>query len=86
MNTRLLLDDGWTAERVAEALFIDAETVRAHRRLYASGGRAGVERLAYVGHAPVLSQRQAAELSYQRPLTLTRDQAARPLVCLCFGV
>ena len=22
---------------------------------------------------------------YQRPLTLTCDQAARPLVCLCFG-
>jgi hypothetical protein len=28
MNALLLLDDGWTAERVAEALFIDAETVR----------------------------------------------------------
>jgi hypothetical protein len=46
MNALLLLDDGWTAERVAEALFIDAETVRAHRRLYAAAGRAGVERLA----------------------------------------
>jgi len=30
----LLLDDGWAAERVAEVLFIDAETVRDHRRLY----------------------------------------------------
>jgi hypothetical protein len=27
MNALLLLDDGWAAERVAEALFIDAETV-----------------------------------------------------------
>ena len=63
MNALLLLDDGWTAERVAEALFIDAETVRAHRRLYAAGGRSGVERLAYVGHAPVLSAAQVAELS-----------------------
>lgn len=63
MNALLLLDDGWTAERVAEALFIDAETVRAHRRLYAAGGRAAVERLAYVGHAPVLSEPQVAELS-----------------------
>jgi hypothetical protein len=26
MNALLLLDDGWTAERVAEVLFIDAET------------------------------------------------------------
>ncbi len=63
MNALLLLDDGWTAERVAEALFIDAETVRAHRRLYAAGGRAGVERLAYEGHAPVLDTAQAAEVS-----------------------
>ncbi|MBR0679640.1 IS630 family transposase [Roseomonas eburnea] len=63
MNALLLLDDGWTTERVAEALFIDAETVRAHRRLYGAAGRAGVERLAYVGHAPVLSGAQAAELS-----------------------
>jgi DNA-binding NarL/FixJ family response regulator len=34
MNVLLLLDDGWAAERVAEALFIDAETVREHRGLY----------------------------------------------------
>lgn len=63
MNALLLLDDGWTAERVAEALFIDAETARQHLRLYAARGRAGVERLAYVGHAPVLTPTQAAELS-----------------------
>jgi transposase len=63
MNALLLLDDGWTAERVAEALFIDAETARAHLRLYAAGGRAGIERLAYAGHAPVLGAAQVAELS-----------------------
>lgn len=62
MNALLLLDDGWTAEQVAQALFIEAETVREHRRLYASGGRAGVERLAYVGHAPVLTTEQSAAL------------------------
>jgi DNA-binding NarL/FixJ family response regulator len=33
MNALLLLDDGWAVERVADALFIDAETVREHRRL-----------------------------------------------------
>jgi DNA-binding NarL/FixJ family response regulator len=31
MNVLLLLDDGWAAERVAEALFIDAEMIREHR-------------------------------------------------------
>lgn len=63
MNTLLPLDDGWTAERVAEALFIDAETARRHLRLYAVQGRAGVERLAYVGHAPVPTSARVAELS-----------------------
>jgi transposase len=63
MNALLLLDDGWTAERVAAALFIEAETVRAHRRFYSAGGRAGVEWLAYAGHAPILAEAQMAELS-----------------------
>jgi hypothetical protein len=40
MNTLLLLDDGWAAERVAEVLFIDVETVREHRRLYQASGDA----------------------------------------------
>jgi hypothetical protein len=40
MNALLLLDDGWAAERVAAVLFIDAETVREHRRLYQVAGGA----------------------------------------------
>jgi hypothetical protein len=45
MNALLLLDDGWATERIAEVLFIDAETGREHRRLYQTGGVSGVERL-----------------------------------------
>lgn len=52
MNTLLLLDDGWAAERVAEVLFIDVETVREHRRLYQASGVTGVERLKYEGAEP----------------------------------
>lgn len=63
MNALLLFDDGWTAKRVAEALFIDAETVREHRRLYTAEGRAGTERLAYAGHAPVLTEAQSTMLA-----------------------
>ncbi|WP_424138237.1 IS630 family transposase [Roseomonas chloroacetimidivorans] len=62
MNALLPLDDGWTAGRVAEALFIEAETVREHSRLYTADGRAGVERLAYAGHAPLLTEAQNAAL------------------------
>lgn len=49
MNVLLLLDDGWPVTRVCEALFIDEGTVRAHRELYETHGRAGVERLGYRG-------------------------------------
>jgi transposase len=62
MNVLLLLDDGWTAERIAEALFIDAETVREHRRRYDTDGIAGLERLHYQGASPVLSATQCATL------------------------
>ncbi len=62
MNALLLLDDGWTAERVAEALFIDAETVREHRRLYQASGVTGIERLQYAGAEPALNAEQLAVL------------------------
>ena len=58
----LLLDEGWTAEAVAHALFVGAETVREHRRPYRGEGRAGVERLAYQGSAPTLIAPQQTAL------------------------
>jgi transposase len=62
MNTLLLLDDGWAAERVAEALFIDAETVREHRRLYRTEGATGIEKLHYEGSEPALAAEQLTAL------------------------
>jgi transposase len=62
MNALLLLDDGWTAERVADALFIDADTVREHRRLYQTAGVSGIERLKYEGSEPALTPEQLATL------------------------
>jgi transposase len=73
INVLLLLDDGWAAERIAEALYIDAETVREHRRLYERAGTAGLERLAYEGREPALTADQqialTAELSERLYLT-----------------
>ena len=43
---------------MADALFIDAETVREHRRLYETSGIAGLERLNYEGSDPALSEAQ----------------------------
>lgn len=58
MNVLLLLDDGWPAERIAAALYIDAETVREHRRRYEAGGVGSLERLAYQGSDPALTDGQ----------------------------
>jgi len=63
MNSLLLLDDGWTAEQVAKALFIDAETVREHLRRYQASGVVGIERLKYQGAACDLSEAQRAALA-----------------------
>jgi transposase len=62
MNALLLVDDGWTAERVAAALFIDADTVREHRRLYQTAGVSGVGRLQYEGGEPALTAEQLTAL------------------------
>src|SRR5215217_4992145 len=66
MNALLLLDDGWTAERVAEVLFIDAETVRQYRRLSEAHGTTGLTRLGYEGSEPALN-----------PASSTRGRKAR---------
>jgi hypothetical protein len=62
MNALLLVDDGWTAERVAAALFIDADTVREHRRLYQTAGVSGVGRLQYEGGESALTAEQPASV------------------------
>ncbi len=62
MNTLLLLDGGWAAERVAEALFIDVTTVREHRQLYQTSGVTEVERLQYPGSGPSLNAGQLKAL------------------------
>jgi transposase len=62
MNSLLLLDDGLSSEQIAKVLFIDAETVREHLRLYRSSGVTGIERLKYEGSEPALTEQQLAAL------------------------
>src|SRR5450755_4012537 len=50
-NAMLLLDDGWSCERVAEALYLDDDTVRGWRKLYAEGGIDGLGRFEAGGGA-----------------------------------
>ncbi len=76
MNTLLLLDDGWAAERVAEILFIDVETVREHRRLYQASGITGVERLKYEGSEPSLNPEQLKALGVELDARLYKTAKA----------
>jgi len=62
-NAMLLLDDGWNCERVAKALYLDDDTVRDWRKLYAEGGSDGLRRFEAGGGAGHLSQAQEEELA-----------------------
>lgn len=70
MNVVLLLDDEWSVERIAEALFIDAETVRQHRLRYEKDGVKGLETLRYQAPEPALNQTQLQALEAELAQTL----------------
>ena len=76
MNVLLLRDDGWAAERIAEALYTDADTVPEHHRLYETAGIAGLERLSYQGSEPALNDtgRAALKAELDRHLYMTTEE------------
>jgi len=43
-NAMLLLDDGWSCERAAQALYLDDDTVRDWRKTYDEAGVEGLRR------------------------------------------
>jgi len=61
-NALLLLDDGWSCEEVAKALFLDDDTVRGWRKRYDEGGLEGLKRFESGGSASHLSAEQEAKL------------------------
>ena len=61
-NAILLLDDGWSCERVAQALFLDDDTVRAWHKLYEERGAVGLEQFDAGGSSSRLSQAQEEKL------------------------
>jgi transposase len=61
-NAILLLDDGWSCERVARALYLDDDTVRSWRKLYEERGIAGLEQFEAGGSSSRLSADQEKEL------------------------
>jgi transposase len=62
-NAMLLLDDGWSCERVAEALYLDDDTVRGWRKLYDEDGIDGLRRFEAGGGTSHLTRAQEEELA-----------------------
>src|SRR5277367_1257649 len=61
-NAVLLLDDGWSCERAAKALYLDDDTIRGWRKTYDEAGVEGLRRFEAGGSAGLLSQAQEEEL------------------------
>ena len=59
----LLLDDGWSCERTAEALYLDDDTVRGWHKIYDEDGMEGLRRFEAGGSASHLSVAQEEELT-----------------------
>jgi transposase len=61
-NALVLLDAGWSCERVAEALFVDDDTIRKWRGLFVEDGLEGLTRFDVGGSACQLSDEQQQKL------------------------
>ena len=61
-NVLLLLDDGWSCEKVAEALYLDDDTLRGWRKTYDASGLLGLERFEGGGSSSRLDRMQEEAL------------------------
>lgn len=72
-NALVLLDDGWSCERVAAALFLDDDTIRRWHGLFLEDGLEGLTRFDAGGGAGRLSKMQEAALKSWIAGTLPRS-------------
>ena len=72
-NALLLLDKGWNCERVAEALYLDDDTVRTWHRLYEEDGIEGLAGFGHEGSLCRLSAEQQEKLKAWIGETLPRS-------------
>lgn len=62
IKTILLLDKGWSYDKVASALLLDTETVRRYYRIYMQEGKDALLVLHYKGKSPLLSDSQLEDV------------------------
>lgn len=86
-NAILLLDDGWTCEDVARALYLDDDTVRGWHKAFTTDGAAALRAFGWKGSAGKLSRCQEAELVETLSARLFLSTAAvRAHVEQCYGI
>ena len=72
-NAILLLDDGWNCAKVAEAFYLDDDTVRTWFKRYQAGGLDEMKVFDWKGRSGYLSRERMAELSARLGERLMRD-------------
>lgn len=72
-NALVLLDEGWSCQRVATALLLDDDTVRSWHKLYLQDGIEGLAGFGYEGSACRLSAEQQDKLKSWIAETLPRS-------------
>ncbi len=72
-NALVLLDEGWSCQRVATALLLDDDTIRTWHRLYEEDGIEGLAGFGYEGSACRLSIEQQDKLKAWTAETLPRS-------------
>ena len=72
-NAILLLDDGWNCAKVAEAFYLDDDTVRTWFKRYQAGGLDAMTGFDWKGRSGDLSRERMAELSARLGERLMRD-------------
>jgi transposase len=72
-NAVLLLDDGWSCEEAAKALYVDDDTVRTWHKIYDEHGVSGLERFEGGGSSSRLAAEQEDALKAHIAQTLPRS-------------
>ena len=77
-NAVLLLDDGWSCERAAKALYLDDDTIRGWRKTYEEAGVEGLRRFEAGGSAGLLPKRKKRNWSFmsRKPCRVRRGRWA----------
>ena len=77
-NAVLLVDDGWSCERAAKALYLDDDTIRGWRKTYEEAGVEGLRRFE-AGAAPAFSPKRKKRnwsLTSRKPCRVRRGRWA----------